>query len=79
MMSGAREVHVLATHGLMSGRSPEQLEASCIKSVVVTNTIPQDGNAERLTKLLVVDTSRVFAEAMRRIHTNHTITDLYGP
>jgi ribose-phosphate pyrophosphokinase len=39
MRSGAKEVHVIATHGIFSGNAVKNLERSGIKSVHVTNSI----------------------------------------
>jgi ribose-phosphate pyrophosphokinase len=39
MKSGAKEVHVIATHGIFSGNAVKNLEKSRIRSVYVTNTI----------------------------------------
>jgi len=38
---GAKEVHAMATHGLFSGHAIADLEASSIKTIVVTNSVDQ--------------------------------------
>lgn len=38
--AGARNVYVWASHGLFSGEAVQVIEASPIKRVIVTNTLP---------------------------------------
>lgn len=74
---GAREVHVCATHGILSGPALERLYDDSIKSVVLTDTVPaKDGSA--LPKMKYLSITRLFAEAIRRIHSDHSVSVLFG-
>lgn len=44
--SGAKEVHMLATHGLFAGEALEKITHSAIDSVVVTNSVAQASHAK---------------------------------
>ena len=68
--NGAATVYSAATHGLFVGTADETLGESRIERIIITNTVPP----LRLTpktvahKLTVLDTSALFAEAIKRIH-----------
>jgi hypothetical protein len=51
MMAGARQVVVMVTHGVMSGRCPRIMQESVITEVVVTNSIPQERHQAECDKL----------------------------
>ena len=75
---GATHVIVIATHGLLSGEAPEELQAcEDIDRVVVTNTVPQEDHQRRCSKLHVMDASYVLAEALRRVHNGEPLFGLY--
>jgi ribose-phosphate pyrophosphokinase len=59
---GAREVHFCATHGLFAQNGIERIENSIVDSVIVSNSIHQTVGSH---KVVVIDTSEVFAEALR--------------
>jgi ribose-phosphate pyrophosphokinase len=79
--NGAANVYAAATHGLFVGTAEETLCSSRIKKIVVTNTVPP----LRLTpetvahKLAILDTSALFAEAIKRIHEGGSLVDLVAP
>lgn len=72
--NGAREVIAIVTHGILSGDAINILNNSCLRQVVVTNTIPL-GNKEKLCKKLrVIDVSPTIAEAIRRTHNGESVS-----
>lgn len=76
--SGATEVYIMVTHGILSGSSPEDLEeCEAIDQVVVCNTTPIGNKTERCSKLKVIDVSIMIAEAIRRIHNGESMAHLY--
>ncbi|MFA5716896.1 MAG: ribose-phosphate pyrophosphokinase [Desulfobulbaceae bacterium] len=74
---GAREVHACCSHPVLSGPAIERLENSCIKSLVVTNTIPLRGDALQCKKIKVLSVSELLAEAISRIHTEDSVSTLF--
>jgi len=74
--AGARKIIALATHPVFSGPALERLQDSVIEEVVVTNSIPfvNDGKCDKIT---VLDVSSLLGEAIRRIHTEESISMLF--
>jgi ribose-phosphate pyrophosphokinase len=76
--AGARELYACCTHPVLSGHALARLEASPIKEVVVTDTIPlRDPSAS--TKLRVLSVAPLIAEAIVRIHEQQSISKLFEP
>lgn len=74
---GAREVHAIATHPVLSGKAIERLSASPLKTVVVSDTIPLREEAKALEKIRVMSVANLLGEAIRRIHTDDSISSLF--
>jgi ribose-phosphate pyrophosphokinase len=70
------DIHIAATHGLFTDAAIERLSRPEIAQVLVTNTLPQRA-AAALPKITVLDVSPVFAEAIRRVHDNESISGLF--
>ncbi len=73
---GAKSVTACCTHPLFSGRALERLDASPVKEVVVSNTIPFD-RFEECRKVRVLDMSGLLADAIERIHLEKTVSALF--
>ncbi|MCA9176900.1 MAG: ribose-phosphate pyrophosphokinase [Planctomycetales bacterium] len=73
--AGAREIHVAATHAVFCGDAIKRLHDAPISSVVVTDSIPLD-NVD-LPKLKVLSVAPLLAEAIRRIHHNQSISQMF--
>jgi ribose-phosphate pyrophosphokinase len=75
---GAKEVHACCTHAVLSSPALERLEASVIKEVVVTNTIPfNPQNNEICSKIKVLSVAPLLGEAIIRIHENLSVSRLF--
>jgi ribose-phosphate pyrophosphokinase len=59
---------------VFSGDALDRLERSPISRIVVTDTIPVTRPSE---KLVVLSTSRLFAQAIHRIHRSESISSLF--
>ncbi len=70
------EVYVAATHGVFTEKSFAKLDRPEIKEVVVTDTIPLKPGAPDKFKVLSV--SSLFAEAVKRVHEDRSITSLFS-
>ena len=73
---GATEVYAAATHGLFSGDAPEKLDASPIKEIIVTDTIPLR-DRERHPKVTVLSVAELLARAIERIHRHMSVSKLF--
>ena len=76
MERGAKEVYACATHGVLSGPAIDRLKSSCIKEVVLTDTIPL-AEEKKFEKVKVLPIAPLFAEALRRIHSEHSVSILF--
>jgi len=74
---GARCVYAVCTHPILSGPAIERIEASALEAVIVTDTIPLSEAARKCSKIRVVTVSKLFAEAIRAIHSNDSISRLF--
>ncbi|KAG0000532.1 hypothetical protein BGZ79_005815 [Entomortierella chlamydospora] len=76
---GAKQVYIIATHGILSGNSLRQIEeCTSVHKVVVTNTYPFPAEKRALSsKLKVLDISATLAEAIRRTHNGESISYLF--
>ncbi|OGH55595.1 MAG: ribose-phosphate pyrophosphokinase [Candidatus Lindowbacteria bacterium RIFCSPLOWO2_12_FULL_62_27] len=75
MRAGAKSVRVACTHPVFSGSAPEILQQSPLAEVVVTDTIPLP-RSKHFKKLTVVSVSKIFADAISRIHLNRSFQGL---
>jgi ribose-phosphate pyrophosphokinase len=73
---GARSVTACCTHPLLSGQALERINASPVKEVVVSNTIPFDRHGE-CPKIKVMDMAPLLADAIERIHLEKTVSALF--
>jgi ribose-phosphate pyrophosphokinase len=74
--AGAREIHLAATHGVLCGPAIQRLREAPIKSLVITNTIPLTPE-KRLDNIHVLTVAPLLAEAIRRIHSNKSISQMF--
>lgn len=59
---GAVKVYALITHGVLSGGAIERINSSAIDKIVVTNSLDQEKNQSKCSKLEVLEVGHVFAE-----------------
>jgi ribose-phosphate pyrophosphokinase len=71
---GAKSVRAVCTHPVLSGKAYENIEASQLEEIVVTDTIPLKGNS---SKIKVLSVSDLFAKAIRKIHDHESISSLF--
>lgn len=74
--AGAGRIMAMATHPVFSGKALEKLDRSCIEEIVVTNSIPFNDH-KRCDKVRVLDVSPLLGEAIRRIHTDESVSSLF--
>lgn len=76
---GAIKVYALITHGLFSGDALNRIKNSEVDKLIVSNTVPQHDTIKFLGKerVDIIDVSRVFGEAIRRIHNGESISMLF--
>ena len=73
---GATEVYACCTHPVFSGQAIQRIAASPVKEVVVTNTIPLNGD-KKIDKITVLPIASLLGEAINRIHTGQSVGALF--
>ncbi len=74
---GAKEVHACVTHAVLSGPAVDRIEKSSLTSLVVTDSLPLRAQAAHCQKIKVVPSSRLFAESIKNIHNEDSISTLF--
>jgi len=77
MENGAIAVYACASHPVFSGRAVENISASCIKEVVVTNTIPVSEAARSEPKIRVLTIAGLIGRAIQSIHEETSVSRLF--
>ncbi|WP_422485644.1 ribose-phosphate diphosphokinase [Gudongella sp. DL1XJH-153] len=73
---GAKKVYGCATHGVLSGPALDRIHNSELEKFVISDTIPLAEMA-RIDKIEVVSVAPIFAEAIRRINSNESISVIF--
>ena len=74
---GAREVHACCTHPVLSGPAVDRIRESAIQNLIVTDTIPLNGDTKSLEKIKVLSIAELFGEAIIRSYTGDSVTSLF--
>lgn len=74
MANGARSVRAIASHAVMSDPASERVDTSALSEILFTDSIPYSKKCEKVTILSVAD---VFADSIRRVCNNESISSLY--
>ncbi len=71
---GALNIVAMCSHPILSGPAFQRIEDSPIDELLVTDTIPLSQPSH---KIKVLSVANIFADAIKRIHTNKTISSLF--
>ena len=75
--AGAKEIYVVATHGVLPGDASARLaEKPYIKEVVITDTVPLPADKVN-SKIKVISIAPLLGEAIRRIHEGRSVGELF--
>ncbi|HBP88171.1 MAG TPA: ribose-phosphate pyrophosphokinase [Nitrospirales bacterium] len=77
MDNGALSAWAGSTHAVLSGPALERLQSSCLREVMVTNTIPLNGKDQQCPKLKTLTVAPLLGEAILRIHREESVTSLF--
>src|SRR3954462_14981113 len=77
MDNGALAVYACATHPVLSGPAVENISSSCIKEVIVTNTIPLGEAAKNEPKIRVLTIAGLIGRAIQSIHEETSVSKLF--
>tara|TARA_B110000444_G_scaffold67972_1_gene63923 strand:+ start:202 stop:1089 length:888 start_codon:yes stop_codon:yes gene_type:complete len=68
---GALSVRAICTHAILSGKAYEKIENSKLEELIVTDSIPSKQNH---SKIRVLSCAPLFAEVMKSVHNNISIS-----
>jgi ribose-phosphate pyrophosphokinase len=74
---GANKICIGATHGVFADKAIEKIKNSPIDEVVVTDTIPLKPEAQKLPNIKVLSVAPILGEAIKRIHSNESISAMF--
>jgi ribose-phosphate pyrophosphokinase len=77
LQKGARSVSACATHAVLSGPAVERIEASPLKEVVFTNSIPLSDEARHSSKIKYLSVAPLLARAIQSIHEETSVSSLF--
>jgi ribose-phosphate pyrophosphokinase len=77
MKAGAKDVCAYATHGVLSGGAVARIQASALKSMVVTDSIAATDDVRKCANIRRISIAPLIAEAMRRINNEESVSSLF--
>ncbi len=75
--NGADKIVAYCTHAVLSGAAIENIENSDINEVVVTDTIPLNGKAQKCKKIRQLSLAAMLAQTVRRINEEESISSMF--
>ena len=74
---GAKRVLAYCTHPVLSGKAIERISSSELDELVVTDTIPLNEQARACSRIRVLSIAGLFAETVRRISAEDSVSSLF--
>ena len=74
---GAASVSACATHAVLSGPAVGRIEASQLKQVVLSNSIPLSEEAKKSSKIKSLSIAKLMAAAIKSIHEETSVSNLF--
>ncbi|MDX1588033.1 MAG: ribose-phosphate pyrophosphokinase [Oleiphilaceae bacterium] len=74
---GAERVVAYVTHAVLSGPAVENIDASLLDELIVTDTIPLGDKARKCAKIRPLDMSGLIAESIRRVCNEESISAMF--
>ena len=74
---GATEVYACTTHGVFSDPAIERIEASVIKQIAMTNTLPLP-ESKRTEKITVLSVAGIIASALDAVFEDTSVSEIFG-
>ena len=74
---GAAKVMAYCTHPVLSGAAVERISNSALDEIVVTDTIPLRDDAKACSRIRVLSIAGLFAETVRRISADDSVSSLF--
>ena len=75
--NGAARVFACAVHGVLSGPAIERIEKAPLEKLIVTNTIPLNGDRARCGKIMTLSVAKLLVQAIKSIHEESSVSSLF--
>ncbi len=75
--NGAKKVMAYIVHPVLSGKAIERISESQLDSVVVTDTIPLNKDAQECSKIQQISLADMLAKAVRRVSEEQSVIELF--
>jgi ribose-phosphate pyrophosphokinase len=77
LAQGANSVRACATHAVLSGTAVERIQASALKEVVCSNSIPLREEARASGRIRTLSVAPLLARAIQSIHEDGSVSTLF--
>jgi ribose-phosphate pyrophosphokinase len=74
---GVTEIYACATHGVLSDPAIERIEASSLRELVLTDTVPLPPR-KRISRITTLSIAPLIGEAIKRIHRGESVGALFS-
>ncbi len=75
--NGAARVLACAVHGVLSGPAFDRIVKAPLEKLIVTNTIPLNGDRARHNKVVSLSVAKLLSQAIRSIHEESSVSSLF--
>jgi ribose-phosphate pyrophosphokinase len=77
LKQGARSISAACTHAVLSGPAIQRINESRLVQVIATNSMPTQEKEQECPKLKALSIAELFAEAIKRIHNEDSVSSLF--
>jgi ribose-phosphate pyrophosphokinase len=77
LLQGARSISASCTHAVLSGPAIQRINNSKLDQVFATNSIPMAEKEQECPKLKTLSIAELLAEAIKRIHSEDSVSSLF--
>jgi ribose-phosphate pyrophosphokinase len=74
---GARSVSAYCTHAVLSGKALQNIEASTLDELVVTDTIPLTEEAAACTRIRQLSVAALLGESINRMSSGQSLSSMF--
>lgn len=74
---GAKSISAACTHAVLSGPAIQRINSSQLATVITTNSIPTEDKEAECSKLKTLSIANLLAEAIKRIHSEDSVSSLF--
>lgn len=77
LIKGAKSVSAYITHGVLSGKAPERIANSKLKTLVITDSIQPSEETLSVKNIKIINISDLLGEAIRNISLEKSVSTLF--